>query len=116
MIRGGSARVWSRTQGVATCSEEVQWLSATAVRPHSTATNTTTPGCSGYGRAAEHDAFNGEGRDLTSYPRYGPDRAAGAGRPQKLHRRPSPRASAVCMGNHAGSPRVGSSPGLDELR
>ena len=23
VIRGGSARVWSRTQGVATCSEEV---------------------------------------------------------------------------------------------
>ena len=34
----------------------------------STATSTTTPGCSGDGRAAEHGAFNGEGCDLNSYP------------------------------------------------
>ena len=73
-----SAGVSSRKQSVATCSEEVQWLSATAVRPHSTATSTTTPGTSGKCRAAEHDAFNGEGRGLTSYHATG-QAASGCG-------------------------------------
>ena len=52
-------------------AKEVLWLSATAVRPFSTATSITTPGCSGDGRAAEHGAFSVEGRALASYHAIG---------------------------------------------
>ncbi len=41
-------------------------------RPSSIATNTTTAGCSGDGRTAEHGVFDVEGRDLASRHATGP--------------------------------------------
>src|SRR5579859_4239694 len=68
--KGGRSRsgLNPELRGAPGCSKEVLWPSTTAVRRGSTATSTTTHRCSGDGRAVEHGAFNGEGRDLALPP------------------------------------------------